>query len=234
MHMPLIDPKKRETLLETVRKLAEVPTIPMGSLSEAYDIFKQIEADLTAAEDDPELYSALMLWRTRLKEAMEVRARELGKSDDWAEAMKGHDMMLLLRPLFRAQNDAQEYINTYCGLSAEQKAALDYWGKKTGIHLPRPEVVEAELRWNSIRRGSMLRLIPDPELNHTWFARLKAILLGLLLTLGLGFAIGSSSWTATLILLALLVVVAATWTRDFISFIRKRRQAVALRPLEKI
>src|SRR5258708_15571705 len=140
MHTPPNDPKKREALPETVRKLAEVPTIPIGSMGEDYEFFKQIEADLKAAEDDPELYNALMFVRTRLKEAMEVRAREAGKADDWAEAMKEHDTMLLLRPLFRAQNDAQEYINTYCGLSAEQKAALDYWGKKTGIHLPRPEV----------------------------------------------------------------------------------------------
>src|SRR5258708_19567521 len=130
-----------------------------------------------------------MFVRTRLKEAMEVRAREVGKSDDWAEAMKEHDTMLLLRPLFRAQNDAQEYINTYCGLSAEQKAALDYWGRKTGIHLPRPEIFEAELRWNTIRRGSILRLIPDPELNHTWFERLKAVLLVLLLPSGPPFPI---------------------------------------------
>jgi hypothetical protein len=227
--MPPNDPKKREALLETVKKLAEPPAIPMGSLGEGYELFKQIEADLRAAEDDPELYNALMLVRTRLKEAMEVRARELGKSDEWAEAMKEHDMMLLLRPLFRAQNDPQEYINTYCRLSAEQKAALDYLGKKTGIHLPRPEVFEAELRWNNIRRGSILRLIPDPELNHTWFERLKAILLVLLLALGLAFAIGNSSWTAATVVLALLVVVAGTWTRDFATFIRKRRQAVEVR-----
>src|SRR5258708_38767404 len=118
-----------------------------------------------------------MVVRTRLKEAMEVRAREAGKADDWAEAMKEHDTMLLLRPLFRAQNDAQEYINTYCGLSAEQKAALDYWGKKTGIHLPRPEVIVADLRWNSIRRGCIFRLIPAPQLYHTWFERLNTDLL---------------------------------------------------------
>ena len=229
MHTPPNDPKKREALLETVKKLAEVPTIPMGSMGEAYEFFKQVEADLKAAEDDPELYNALMFVRTRLKKAMEARAREVGKSDDWAEAMKEHDTMLLLRPLFRAQNDAQEYINTYRGLSAEQKAALDYWGKKTGIHLPRHEVFEAELRWNSIRRGSLLRLIPDPELNHTWFERLKAVLLVLLLALGLAFAIRSYSRIATLVLLALLVVVAATWTRDFITFVRKRRQAVEVR-----
>jgi hypothetical protein len=160
---------------------------------------------------------------------MEVRAREVGKSDEWAEAMKEHDTMLLLHPLFRAQNDAQEYINIYFGLSAEQKAALDYWGKKTGIHLPRPEVCEADLQWNSIRRGSLLRLIPDPELNHTWFERLKAVLLVLLLALGLAFTIGSYSRIATLVLLALLAVMAATWTRDFITFVRKRRQALEVR-----
>src|SRR5260370_22911399 len=223
MHTPPNDRKKREALVETVRKLAEVPTILMGSMGEAYEFFKQLEADLKAAEDDPELYTALMFVRTRLKQAMEVRSREVGKADDWAESMKEHDTMLLLRPLFRAQNDPQEYINTYGGLSAEQKAALDYWEKKTGILLPRPEVFGAELRWNSIRRGSILILIPDPELNHIWFDRLKAVLLVLLLALGLAFAIRSYSRIAAVVLLALLVVVAATWTRDFISSIRKRR-----------
>jgi hypothetical protein len=89
--MPPVDPKKRETLLETARKIAEFPAIPVRSLEKAYEIFNQIEAHLTAAEDDPELYNALLVWRTKLKEALEVRARELGKSDEWAEAMKGHD-----------------------------------------------------------------------------------------------------------------------------------------------
>ncbi len=219
--MPPNDPKNREALLETVRKLAEAPTITMGSVEEDYKHFKQIEADLKAAEDDPELYNTLMLVRTRLKETMEVRARQLGKSDDWAQVMKGHDDMLLLRPLFRAQSGTEEYINAYRGLSAEQKATLGHWEKKTGLQLARPEVLEAELRWNSTRRGSILRLIPDPELNHTWFEGLKAVLLVLLLALGLVFAIGSRSWIATLVLVALLVVVAATWTRDFITFIRR-------------
>jgi hypothetical protein len=217
------DPKKREELLENVRKLAEVPTIPAGSLAGAYDIFKQIEADLKAAEDDPELFDALMLWRTRREEAMEVHARELGKSDDWALAMKGHDAMLMLRPLFRASEDAQKYIDAYRALSPEQLDALQYCESIGRIHLPRPEILEAELRWNNIRRGSVLRLIPDPELARTWYERFIAILPGLVLGVGLASAIENKAWATALVLLVLFLVVAATWTRDFVGFMRKSK-----------
>src|SRR5260370_37100877 len=99
MHTPPNDRKKREALVETVRKLAEVPTIPMGSMGEAYEFFKQLEADLKAAEDDPELYTALMFVRTRLMDAIDVRSREESKSDDWVKAVKYRTTMLLLRTI---------------------------------------------------------------------------------------------------------------------------------------
>ncbi|HKN77169.1 MAG TPA: hypothetical protein VJW94_18480 [Candidatus Acidoferrum sp.] len=192
-------------------------------------MFKQIEADLKTAEDDPELYNVLMLVRTKLKEVMEVRARELGKSDDWALAMKGHDALFMLRPVLRildrerdpAPEDAQKYIDAHRVLSAEQRDALQYCESIGGIHLPRPEVLEAELRWNSIRRGSILRLIPNPGLARTWYERFIAILPGLMLAVGLAFAIENEAWATALVLLVLFSVVVGTWTRDFVSFTRR-------------
>jgi hypothetical protein len=231
--MPSNDPKKREALLGTVRKLAEVPTIPIGTLGEAYDIFKQIEADLKAAEDDPELYNALMLWRTRLKEAMEVHARELGKSDDWALAMKGHDALLMLRPLLRildeerdpAPEDAQKYIDAHRALSPEQRDALQYCENIAGIHLPRPEVLEGELRWNGMRLGTILRLVPDSRFG-SGPQRFVAVFVGLSLVAGLALAIANGSWVASLVCFVLLGVAVATWARDFLSVRRSKFKIV--------
>ncbi len=195
----------------------------MLTLQQAYDIFKEIEAEMRAAEDDQELYDALSGVRKELKIAMEVRAQELGKSDDWAQAMQGHDAMLMLRPLFRAQDDAQEYVKAYRALTSEQRAALDYWEKKTGVRLSRPETIEAELRWNNLRRGTLLRMIPDPGLTHTWPERIKATLFGLALTAGFAFAAAKRFWAAALVLLAVLLVVGATWTRDLVSYMRSQK-----------
>lgn len=195
------------------------------SLQQAYDVFKEIEAEMEAAEDDDELYNALLVVRKELKEAMQARAEELGESDHWTIAVKGHDHMLGLRPLFRAQDDPQEYVKVFRSLSPEQMAELEYWEKETGTHLTRPEVLEAELRWSNIRYGSILRLIPDfdhPTPTRIWSERLKAILLLLGFAVGLASAVESSSWVGVLVLLALFAVVVATWIRDFISFMRRK------------
>ncbi len=222
------DTKKPHERAEILTKFAKKLSVGGGllSLQQAYDVFKEIEAEMEAVEEDAELYNALLVVRKELKEAMEARAEELGESDHWTLAMKGHDDMLRLRPLFRAQNDPQEYVKVFRSLSPEQMAALECWEKETGTHLTRPEVLEAELRWNNIRRGRILRLIPDidhPNPAHTWFERLKAILLVLVFAIGLALAVEGNSWVGVVLLLALLAVVVATWTRDFISFMRRRR-----------
>jgi hypothetical protein len=219
--MPAGESHDREAVL---KRIVENLSANAGflTLEQAYDVFKEIEAEMRVAEDH-ELYDALLAMRKELQEAMEARAQELGKSEDWAQAMKGHDTMLMLRPLFPAQNNAEEYMKAFRALSPEQIVALEYWEKETGTHLVRPGIFEAELRWNSIRRGSILRLIPDPELARTWSERLIAILPGLVLAVGLAFAVENKSWATALVLLALLLVVAATWTRDFVSFMRKSK-----------
>jgi len=220
--MPAKESNDREALL---KRLVDRLSANGGflTLEQAYDVFKEIEAEMRAAEGDHELYDALLAMRNELKKAMQARAQEMGKSEDWAQAIKGHDTMLMLRPLLRAQNSAEKYIKAFRALSPEQIAALEYWEKETGTHLARPGIFEAELRWNSIRRGSILRLIPDPELARTWYDRFIAILPGLVLAVGLAFAVENKSWAAALVLLVLLLVVTATWTRDFVSFTRKSK-----------
>jgi hypothetical protein len=227
--MPAREPHERAEMLA---KFAEKLSVGGGflSLRRAYDVFKEIEAEMQAAEDDPELYNALSGIRVKLKEAMEVRARELGESesDHWAQAMKAHDEMLMLRPLLRlldrdaTPDDAQKYIDAYRALSPEQRDALCNTENIAGIHPPRPEAVEAEIRWNSVRLGSILRLVPDLRFG-SWFERLKAVLIGLLLVAGLSLAVGSRSWVAALVCFVLLAVAVATWTRDMLYVVRCRK-----------
>lgn len=218
--MPAGESHDREAVL---KRIAEKLSANGGflPLEQAYDVFKEIEAEMQAAEDDHELYDTLLAMRNELKKAMEARAQELGRSEDWAQVMMGHDVTLMLRPLLRALDDAEEYKRAFCAISPDQIAALEYWEKQSGTRLIRPEVFAAELRWNSIRRGSILRLIPDPELARTWYERFIAILPGLVLAVGLAFAVENKSWVTALALLVLLLVVVGTWTRDFVSFKRK-------------
>jgi hypothetical protein len=125
---------------------------PMCTLTEAYDDFKAIELELRASEDDRELYDALMVVRNSVKEAMAKRAAELGQSAEWAKAMRGHDLMLSLNPLFLAQDDYQRYIAAYRALTPEQLDELHQSEQRVGVKLATPENIEAELRKNGAYR----------------------------------------------------------------------------------
>ncbi len=227
--MPAKEPHERAEILT---RFADKLSAGGGflTLQQAYEVFKEIEAELRAAEDDPELYKGLMLVRGKLKSAMEARAQELGKSDEWEQAMKGHDAMLMLRPLFRildrnrdpAPEDAQKYINAYRALSPEQLDALHYYENTAGIYLPRPDVFEVELRWNDVRLGTILRLVPDLRFG-SWSERLKAVLIGLSLVVGLALAIESRSSVGAVVCFVLLAVACATWTRDLLYALRHNK-----------
>jgi len=196
------------------------------SLEYAYNVFKEIEAEMYAPqENDPELYAGLASIRKELKAAMEVRAQELGKADSWAIAMKLHDAKLLLQPLFRAQDDntGRAYIKAFRSLTPEQLSALDWCEKKVGMQLTRPELLEAELRWVEIRLATLLRFIPAPEIERTRTERTKAVLLAVALVSGFVFALHTRSLLAAAFVLALVFIIAITWVRDFISYLRRKR-----------
>jgi hypothetical protein len=222
--MPVRTPDQRAEVLRKIDEKLSANTYLL-SFEQAFETLKEIEAEMLAAEDDSALYSALFKVREELKHLMDGRALELGKSEDWAEVVKWHDTKLMLRPLFRAAEEqktvaAPRYNDAFRALSPEQRAALAYWEKKTGSRLPRPEVLEAELRWNEVRLRSILRFVPDLRFRR-WSERVKAILfIGLFFAIGLVVAIGNNSWVATLVLLALVAIVLATWVRDFICIRR--------------
>jgi hypothetical protein len=226
--MPAKDARERAEVLSRVADRLSAHGTKV-SLQQAYDMFKEIESEMEAAEDDSELYSALADIRKELRKAMDARAQELGQSEDWARTMGGHDDMLMLRPLYRALDDPdpQQFLNTYRALSVEQKAALEYWEKKTGKRLPRPEAIEAEFRWIEIRRKFPLRLIPPDPDRRTGGEFLKAIFLALVLAGAISSTVESRFWGALLFVLLLSAVVITTWVRDFISAKRRKPPKVA-------
>lgn len=146
--MPAKTPSERDEILGKLA--AKLDRSPM-TLQQAYDLFKEIESEVREAEEDPMLYNALMVVRSRLKESMERRAEEAGQADHWARAMKAHDARLILNPLFRTQDNDQDYIKVYRSLSPEQRTALQYLEGIGGIKLPRPEELQMNMKRNRLK-----------------------------------------------------------------------------------
>ena len=153
-------PSERDAILGRVAaKLENTPTGRL-TLRQAYDLLNEIERDVCDAEDDPLLYNALMTVRSHLKEAMQIRADELGESNGWTHAMKLHDARLLLNPLFRARDNEGDYIRIYRAMSEEQIAALKFLEEVGRVELPRPEHLQKSAvrgRFHSLIRSLFVR-----------------------------------------------------------------------------
>src|SRR5215469_2691109 len=146
---------------------------------------------------------------------------------------------LSLKPLFRILNlpcrnwqeldwMTQLYVDAFRAISVEQRDALrTIWKRTPGFILVRPEVIEAQNRWNSVRHRSVLRFIPDLRfgLRSEWH---RAICIGLVFLAALALAIVYSLWAATLFLLALLYGIAAIWACDLIVMRRLKKCSVTL------
>ena len=119
----------------------------------------------------------------------------------------------------------QRYVNAFRAMSEEQREALHYLEANTRVHLVRPEVIEAQNRWNSVRHRSVLRFIPDLRFGLR-SERHKAIHIGLVFLAAIALAIVNSLWAVTLFLLALLAGIAAIWARDLIVMRRLKQSSV--------
>jgi hypothetical protein len=148
---------------------------------------------------------------------------------------------LLLKPLFRILNlpcrngqeldwMTQRYVNAFRAMSVEQREALHYVEANMGVHLVRPEVIEAQNRWNVVRYRTALRLIPDLRFGLR-SERHKAIRAGLVFLVAVVVTIMNSLWATTLFLLALLAGIAAIWVCDSIVMRRLESYATDLRIL---
>ena len=142
---------------------------------------------------------------------------------------------LLLKPLLLILNmrcrNWQEldwmthlYVDAFRAMSVEQREALHYLEANMAVHLVRPEVIEAQNRWNVVRHRTALRRIPDLRFGLR-SERYKAIRGGLVFLVALVIAIVNSLWATTSLLLALLAGIAAIWARDLIVMRRLEKSS---------
>ena len=181
------------------------------------------------------LVALLIMWR------LMIQLRRIGlvskpTSGNEASAVSAS---LSLKPLFRILNlpcrnwqeldwMTQLYVGAFRAMSVEQRDALrTIWKRTPGFILVRPEVIEAQNRWNFVRHRSVLRFIPDLRfgLRSEWH---RAICIGLVFLAALALAIVYSLWAATLFLLGLLYGIAAIWACGLIVMRRLKKRSVTV------